>query len=158
MTVRTLGDRKLLVCRSCHPIFVNTTNHNPRTVLLRKFQHLKKTLIAIFIVRRVKDAFPPCNLKPSLHLGPFSGIQHQRQRGVCHQPGHQFLHVTLTIAPDIIHIHIQNVRAFFNLRLCDRHQSIPIIFRQQIPNLLRATRIQPFPNDQERVFLLVWLR
>jgi len=58
-----------------------------------------------------------------LHFFPFR-VQHQRQRRICHNAGHQFLHISDAVAPHVIHD--VDIRPACSCTCTHRHQSIPI--------------------------------
>ena len=65
------------------------------------------------------------------------------------------MHILLAIATDVVDVDVQNVSVLLDLTPGHGHQSVPVLFRQQFAHLAAATGVEPFPDDQEGVVLLV---
>ena len=157
LIVRAFRDFELALGRPRHSGFVDRADHDSGAKSFRQIEDFQKPFFAIFIVRRVQNAFAPCMLESRLHLLPFRGIEHQWNLDVSHQTRCQFVHIRDTIAPDKIDVHIQYVRALSFLVLRKRDQAVPVAKVQKVPHLFRAAGVYPFANDQKRTVLNIGL-
>jgi len=80
-------DRKLCSAVRAIPLH-QSKHHHPCTIPLRANSNTFKTGFPIFIVRGVQQALTTST--SPVHFFPFRGVQHQRQRRICHNAGHQF--------------------------------------------------------------------
>src|SRR5579883_2190403 len=62
LTIGTLSDRKLFLGSPRHSLFINGTNNDTCTILLRQFQYLEETRFPVFVIGRVQQAFTTSNL------------------------------------------------------------------------------------------------
>ena len=65
------------------------------------------------------------------------------------------MHVALAIATDVVDVDIENVGILFDLAPGHRHQTVPVLFGQQLTHLAAATGIESLPDDQEGVVLVI---
>ena len=155
IAIGPLGDGKLFLSRASHAVFIDGSNHHASAVATRQLKHLEEAFVPVLIVGRVEDALTPSNLEASFHFLPLGGVEHQRQVDVGDQTAHQLMHILLAIATDVVDVDVQNVSVLLDLTPGHGHQSVPVLFRQQFAHLAAATGVEPFPDDQEGVVLLV---
>ena len=127
VSVGALGDCKFALRCACHSLLIDGAHDNPGAIGLSQLQHLEETLVTIFVVGGVEDAFTTGHLEPGLHLLPLGGIKHQRQVDVGDETAHQLMHVPFTIATDVIDVDVEHVGVLLNLTPRHSHQAIPIL-------------------------------
>ena len=86
---------------------------------------------------------------------PLGRVEHEGQVYIGDEPAHQGTHVGFAITADVVDVDIENVGIFFDLAPSYGDQAIPIFSVEQLPDFFGATGIQPFPNDQKGVVLVV---
>ena len=112
LLVSAFGDFKLSLGGARHSLLINSADYDAGAVSLRKIENLGKEGLAVFIIRRVEDAFAAGMLQARFHLLPFGGIEHQRNLDVRDEAGREFVHVFLAVAADEINVDVEHVRAF----------------------------------------------
>ena len=127
ISVGALGNSKLALGCACHALFIDGANDHPGAIGLGQLQHLEETLIPIFVVGGIEDAFTTGHLEPGLHLLPLGGVKHQRQVDVGDKTAHQLMHVPFTIATDVIDVDVEHVGVLLHLTPRHSHQAIPIL-------------------------------
>ena len=155
VTVGPLGDGELALRRAGHALLIDGAHHHTGAVIAGQFEHLEEALVAIFVVGGIEDAFATGNLQAGLHLLPLGGIEHQRQVHIRDQPAHQFAHVALAVAADVVDVDIEHMGVLLHLAAAHCHQAIPVLLGQQFAHLLAAAGIEPLADDQEGVVLQV---
>ena len=115
ISVGALGNGKFALRCACHSLFIDGAHDHPGAIGLGQLQHLEETLVTIFVVGGIEDAFTTGHLEPGLHLLPLGGIKHQRQVDVGDKTAHQLMHVPFTIATDVIDVDVEHVGVLLNL-------------------------------------------
>ena len=155
IAVGPLRDREFALRGAGHALLINGPDDDTSAVIARQFEHLEEALVAVLVVGGVEDAFAASHLEAGLHLLPLRGVQHQGEVDVGHQTAHQRVHVRLAIAADVVDVDVENVGVLLHLAAGNGDQTVPVFFREQLTNFLRATGVQAFANDQEGVVLQV---
>ena len=150
-----LGNGEFALRTSRHPFFINGSHNHPGAVGLSQLQNLEEAFITIFVVGGIQDALSASHLEASLHFLPLGGVEHEGQVHIGDEPAHQGTHVGFAITADVVDVDIENVGIFFDLAPGYGDQAIPILIIEQLPYFFGATGIQPFPNDQKGVVLVV---
>ena len=150
-----LGYFEFSLRTSRHSLFVNGSHNHPGAVGLGQLQHLEEAFITIFVIGGIEDAFSASYFEASLHFLPLGRVEHEGQVYIGDEPAHQGTHVGFAITADVVDVDIENVGIFFDLAPSYGDQAIPIFSVEQLPDFFGATGIQPFPNDQKGVVLVV---
>ena len=150
-----LGNGEFALRTSGHSLFINGSHNHPGAVGLGQLQNLEEAFITIFVIGGIENAFSASHLEASLHFLPLGGVEHEGQVHIGDEPAHQGSHVGFAITADVVDVDIEDVGIFFDLAPGYGDQAIPILIVEQITHFFGTTGIQPFPNDQKGVVLVI---
>ena len=138
-------------------LFVDGERDDRGAVLADQRHHLGDAgvrAVAVLVVDRVDHRAATEQLQAGLDDRRFGRVQHQRQGGRGGEPADDLPHVGHAVPADVVHAHVEQVRAVAGLGPGDLHALVPLLGRHGFAERLGAVGVGPLADGQERGVLL----
>ena len=110
--------------------------------------------VTIFVVDRVDHRTTADEFKACLQDGWLGRVDDERQRGCAAKARHNLLHIGHTVAPDVIHAHVKQMRAVARLLARDVNAIVPALLEHRVAKRLRPVGVGALTNREKRVVLV----
>ena len=116
-------------------LLVDGQSDNGRAVLLDQRHDAPEArvgAVTVFVVDRVDDRATTDKFKSCLQHGRLGRVDDERQGGCAAKARHNLLHIGHTVAPDVIHAHVKQMRAIARLLARDINAIVPALLEHGV--------------------------
>ena len=148
---RPRGDRDLALGGAGLALLVDAHHDHRGAVLANDRHHPGEAAlgaVTVLVVHGVHDRSAAEQLEAGLDHGRLGRVQHDRQGRAGGQPAQQLLHVLRAVAPDVVHAHVQQVRAVPGLRAGDLQALVPLLGQHRLAERLGTVGVGPLADRQ----------
>ena len=156
--VDALADAQLPIGVTGLALFVDREADDGRAVFTRQAEDAVESgtvVLAVFEVGGVEDRLPARVLQPGLEHLRLGGVEDQRQCSLGGEAGRDLVHVLGAVTADVVHAHVEHVRAFLHLVACHLHARVPVRFEHGVAEFARSVRVRTFTDRQVRELLVI---